>query len=584
MSDAWDFVAGKDEKTVVKPAAVDGSAYQYGGWAGGAQMDVDRARKMGADAQAREGVAMDGTAYNADRALEYGARGQQGQGLGMQGEGVNAYRDAMNGVGTSVAQQQLQMGTNAAVANSASLAAGARGGGANLASAQRAAMNAGSQAIGQGSQQAAMLRAQEIAQARQGFQSAAQGYTAGAGQMRAGDQGRTGQSAQWAQGQAQLQDAQRGRNDQMQMQNEANAYGVASQQLGAQQARAGQETGAANEANKAAAAMNKDSAEKDAGLIGKVIQTGGSTASSVVQNSDENNKIGIQPLTGPGMARGSEGFDGRKNAEGYQGTPGAMSGHAPSQASTDAEIMAHPGEGGPWAMTPTHGDEANAKLHAVKMAYGSGNQRAMDVGFGDMPVYAKNAGGVSSVEGGDVGSDASSRTPIQFGQARNSMALTSDAHSKDAIASLSAENSALKAAAGHAADYVKGGGVVGEGVRAGARVAENAGVQPGFLRGSEGQPSAPEQFMDTLKPYAFNYKAGTPGEDPKQRYAGVMAQDVEKSPMGATFVKDTPQGKKLDIQHGFGTALAALGDLNQRLKQVEGSKAPEFHYGPKRGK
>jgi len=80
------------------------------------------------------------------------------------------------------------------------------------------------------------------------------------------------------------------------------------------------------------------------------------------------------------------------------------------------------------------------------------------------------------------------------------------------------------------------------------------------------------EFMDNLHPKAFNYVHGTPGEDPNHRYAGVMAQSVERSPVGKTIVEDTPDGKQLDIRHGFGTALAALGNLNQRMRQLEGVK------------
>jgi len=82
----------------------------------------------------------------------------------------------------------------------------------------------------------------------------------------------------------------------------------------------------------------------------------------------------------------------------------------------------------------------------------------------------------------------------------------------------------------------------------------------------------PAKFMDHLKPYAFNYKPGVNGEDPSDRHFGVMAQDVAKSPMGASIVDRGPQGLQLDTKHGFGTALAALGNLNARLRELEGKR------------
>lgn len=662
MSDAWDFIAGKDTKTNVVPATVDRGAYQYGGQEGGAQADIDRARQMGADAQNRSGVAMNQNQFNADRKLDYQARDSQGRAL-------DAYGNAMNGEGTSVAQGLLNQGTNAAVANASSLAAGSRGGGANLAAAQRAAINAGSSAIGQGAQSAAILRAKEISDARAG-------YAGVAGAMRGQDQGRMGQSAQWAQSQAQLQDAQRGRNDAFQLANEGSAYGVAGKQLDAQTARATAETGAQSDANKAKQAQNQGNAEKDAGLFGRVAQVGGSTVASVASgNSDETNKTGIQPIEsddawnakvntpGPTSGRGKTDLFGNiRNKGGEGGSAGVNLG----DAATDIQILAHPGEGA----GPAHGDEANAKIHAGKMYYGGGNQHAGDIAFGDTPVYTNNAGGVSSVEGGAVGSESNSRSPIQVQQLRNSMvgSVRSDAHSKEKIESLSAENEALKKHASGFAKFMADGGVAGTvghaaksvlaygkpapvvapapepgatdaltGAAAQAMVQRDGrevtqaeldrlqmnnpraafgpvdGVDrsvrdtaPEFVQPLE-KPSGPRapaltsdrttkegaalsngpvaSFMDHLQPYSFNYKPGVPGEDPNHRYAGVMAQDVEKSPMGKTIVENTADGKKLDVQHGFGTALAALGNLNDRLKQLEGGggKRTDFHYGPKRG-
>lgn len=80
------------------------------------------------------------------------------------------------------------------------------------------------------------------------------------------------------------------------------------------------------------------------------------------------------------------------------------------------------------------------------------------------------------------------------------------------------------------------------------------------------------EFLDKLSSKNYEYKdTSKPGTAPGNR-VGVMAQDLEKSDMGKTLVKDTPQGKMVDTQQGFGAILAAQSELNERLKKLEGKK------------
>lgn len=83
------------------------------------------------------------------------------------------------------------------------------------------------------------------------------------------------------------------------------------------------------------------------------------------------------------------------------------------------------------------------------------------------------------------------------------------------------------------------------------------------------------QMMDQLAPYTFRYRsesgAGNPFE-PQKRYLGVMAQDLEKSPLGQTMVENTPMGKTIDVGKGVGAFLAATADLNRRLNALERRK------------
>ena len=73
-------------------------------------------------------------------------------------------------------------------------------------------------------------------------------------------------------------------------------------------------------------------------------------------------------------------------------------------------------------------------------------------------------------------------------------------------------------------------------------------------------------FLDSLTPHKYQYKDKQHGEGQK---AGVMAQDLEKSDVGAGMVMDTPDGKMIDGSQALGPILASLADLNRRVKDDE---------------
>lgn len=90
------------------------------------------------------------------------------------------------------------------------------------------------------------------------------------------------------------------------------------------------------------------------------------------------------------------------------------------------------------------------------------------------------------------------------------------------------------------------------------------------------EPGAPDvdAFMDSLRPIAFEYKGGGKGAgEAPGRNIGVRAQDVEKTPEGRTMVKDTPQGKMLDMAKGFGMILASLASLHEKYEDLEAARA-----------
>ena len=76
-----------------------------------------------------------------------------------------------------------------------------------------------------------------------------------------------------------------------------------------------------------------------------------------------------------------------------------------------------------------------------------------------------------------------------------------------------------------------------------------------------------ETFLDALNEYKYEYK--DPQGDQAGMFVGVMAQDLEKTPMGASFVKDTPAGKQVDYGHGLAAILASQANIHDRLRQLE---------------
>lgn len=130
-----------------------------------------------------------------------------------------------------------------------------------------------------------------------------------------------------------------------------------------------------------------------------------------------------------------------------------------------------------------------------------------------------------------------------------------------------------------------GGGGLADmfGGKGGANIADGAG---GGASGGMGMPMKMSgvgmakggevgEMVDNLEPKAYDYKnPSQPGAAEGRQY-GIMAQDLEKSKAGASIVKETPQGKMVDVTHGLGLALAAIGHLNNKIKALEGKKMAE---------
>lgn len=115
---------------------------------------------------------------------------------------------------------------------------------------------------------------------------------------------------------------------------------------------------------------------------------------------------------------------------------------------------------------------------------------------------------------------------------------------------------AKQAGADNAASGAKGGGIAGAigGLFSDRRLKTD--IQPG--------DNAARALMDSMSPETFERKATGEHE------LGIIAQDVERTPLGREIVEKDPDGyRAIDIGKGLGAALASLADLNDRLKKLE---------------
>lgn len=85
----------------------------------------------------------------------------------------------------------------------------------------------------------------------------------------------------------------------------------------------------------------------------------------------------------------------------------------------------------------------------------------------------------------------------------------------------------------------------------------------------DAEPMDMEAFLSSIDPKWFKYKKPSEAGASGGENVGVMAQDVEKSPVGATMVKERGGKKMLDMQKGFGVILAALAALNDKIEAGE---------------
>lgn len=128
----------------------------------------------------------------------------------------------------------------------------------------------------------------------------------------------------------------------------------------------------------------------------------------------------------------------------------------------------------------------------------------------------------------------------------------------------------------NATAFSQGMQVAGGVLSGGASMIGQAALQPlsdeRLKTGIQSEGNMADDFLSTLHPESYHYASpeNEPRPDPNGgRYLGVIAQDMEKSPAGKQAVTETPKGKAIAGGAGLSAALAGLGRLNERVKELE---------------
>jgi len=124
----------------------------------------------------------------------------------------------------------------------------------------------------------------------------------------------------------------------------------------------------------------------------------------------------------------------------------------------------------------------------------------------------------------------------------------------------------------------KQGEMMGEGISEFGKTAENMIGGGMFSDVNVKDDIAPAQsdlddFLANLKPQKWDYTDPKYGATEGQENYGVMAQDMEKSPVGRSFVDEDAQGvKRIDYGKAQGAMMAILKDLSDRVGGLEGGR------------
>ena len=213
------------------------------------------------------------------------------------------------------------------------------------------------------------------------------------------------------------------------------------------------------------------------------------------------------------------------------------------------------------------GRAANKSSMAQRGLTGGGNELAANLA--GQQATSQSA----ALQGAGSAANAQQRALEAMGQtASQAQAMgASDINSANAsnqIKNFNYQNQLQKSAALNGANQISVGAEQG-----------NANRGAGFISGIISDKRAktdiqtlPEGMLDNVKGYTYEYKS--PELHGYGKQTGVMAQDLEKSPLGAEMVEEDPESglKSIDTGKAALGALAGLANIHARLKALEEGK------------
>lgn len=457
------------------------------------------------------------------KADAFGVKGEQlntgnsDQARTVQQEAIGATRDVLSGKAPSVAEMQLRNTLNRNVADQNARAAGARGLG--VAGARRqAAMNI-ARLNADAAESGALVRAQEQATAR--------------GQLGGLATDTRGQDISQSTTQAGLnQDANKFTAGASQQASQFNAAAENQRGLTQAQLTTGVNQGNAAASNQAAitqAGLNTDVWQGNANRQAQTSQFNAGQQNAVntsqaglntqVSLGNANNATGVSQFNA-GQTNDINRFNAGATNDASQFNAGATNQRAQAQGAQDTAVS-----------------QSNAQLGTQNNQFNAGQVNATAAGNADR---ALNGQQITNNRDASLRGDAI-QSGIGAANAQNGVA-TQENQKREQNANM------VKSVA------------TGVAALSDRRAKENVG------RPSDAEVTA---FLESIKPSEFDYKPGV-GDD--KRHVGVMAQDVDDTPMGRGFVIETGKGKALDAAQAVGPMLVALRHLSDRINEMDGKR------------
>jgi hypothetical protein len=525
----------------------------YGGKPGVAESEEGRYSDLANQARNAQAAKMNLGFYSSDRGLELGSRGNQQTAL-------SKYLDLANGKGPSLAQAQANYGIAQSNAQQASIAAGARGGGANLAAAQQAASNAAGSASANVIGQATMAREKEQMDALSAYGSMA---TA----MRANDLQRQGLSEQQAAQQAAIEETQHGINAQTGLGYEGLRKGVfEDQQQGMEYNESENQNAFMGGLGIGVQQHAQDQSQTNA-AIGGATSTA-ATAIPLIAKLAAADEKGT-PTGSGSMGWVPQGWNGTTNGSAaastpYRQTSGASTTTTPAPQQTTMSIQSNPFNAQKPQLAPGTGTSQPAQqptlspyLRQPRMQQPTAPQQTLSPylhgvqsqpSTSPTPQQPQQQATPGSNGGGGGAPRFSDLEPSPMNQRINNAIGNALSNFK-----MSPEQQHLRDLATPRISPYTGQPL--------SDVREKERIGDGH--------SAVQAQMASSPPYTFDYRnPDAPGAGPGRR-VGVMAQDMERGPYGHQLVKNTPQGKKIDGPGALSLALASGADHEQRLRELE---------------